>query len=207
MKTSGIGASVLLCALVVLVCGCEDKKKPLGHNHDFGDNDKNVISAIGDSMTAAGWPAILAEMSGKDVRNRGHGGDKSTEALRVVGGVLASDKPGFLLIQYGANDVIHRFNKQYTVENLRKVIQAAKDNKTIPVIATVTPMYTDYQVFSASAISLNKSMRIMAQEEGIKVADLEHAFGDRRELIDKYGLHATEAGNRETAATFYDVLK
>lgn len=199
---------ILVPVVVFALAGCDDDDDSgkLGSGYDFGDNDPNKISAMGNSITAGGWPGILAGMSGKSVVNRGVGGATSGAGAGRVNGTLASDKPGFLLIQYGANDAIHGSDPETVANNLRAIVQAAKANKTIPIVATVAPMYGDHGIFAGRARTISAAIRSMAGQEGAHVADIEAAFGTDQSLIGSDGLHPSDAGRQEIAAVFNDVL-
>ena len=107
-KTWRIFWVALVSVAVLALTGCEDDdSSPLGSGHDFGDNDPNRVSAIGDSITASGWLPQLSSMIGKEVINRGVGGATSGDGRRSVNTVLSGDKPGFLIIQYGAVAMRH----------------------------------------------------------------------------------------------------
>lgn len=197
---------VLPLVLVVCLAGCnDDDDGKLGDGHDFGDNDPNLHTAVGDSITASGWPGILEGMLGKPVINRGSGGSTTAEGIGQAASALSRDNPGYLLIQYGANDVIHNYNIDTSVNNLRAIVRQAKANQTIPVVATLTPMGGDHEVFDGQAGKLSNAIRDMADQEGAAVADVASSFGGDTTLL-RDGLHPNDAGKQEIAATFYDTL-
>jgi lysophospholipase L1-like esterase len=206
MKHSG-RLGVLGCGLAaLLLAGCEDGGGGSGNGGDFGNNDPNVYVAMGDSITAGGYPAVLAGMLGKPVINRGVGGAGSADGAARVQGILNSYKPGYLLILYGANDATHGHDPEATIGYLRSIIQTAKANKTVPVIGTLTPMSAEHAAYDAAASSLSAMIRAMAGEEKAAVADLESAFGGRSEYLEADGLHPNAAGTALIAQTFYDAL-
>ena len=196
-------------AALVAAAGCEkgSGSSSLGSGHDFGDKDPNVLTAIGDSITAGNWPGLLAAQLGKTVIDRGHPGDETKDGVSVAAAALASDKPGFLLIQYGANDAILSRSVSFSIANLRAIIQAAVAANTIPVVATVTPMYDGHAAFAGNAAALSQAIRTLASEEGAAVADVESAFGSDRSLIGPDGLHPTPAGDQVIASVFAGVLR
>jgi len=203
-------AVVCLCGVFV---GCEkdDDKGSLGDGHDFGDNNRDVYTAMGDSITrghgaSVPYPAVLSSMLGKTVINRGVNGARSSAGLSSVGSILARDNPGFLLILYGANDVIHSEDPAVIIEHLRGIIRAAKNNKTIPVIATLTPQITGHAAFGGGVISLNARIRTLAAEENVTLVDLESAFTAHNEYMQSDGLHPNNTGLSVMAAEFFDVL-
>jgi lysophospholipase L1-like esterase len=198
---------MLLCLVIAGVTGCESDGGGLGDGHDFGANDPSLYVAMGDSITAAGWPSVLAGKLGQPVVNRGVPGARSDQGAASVNGTLVRYKPGFLLILYGANDVINGGNYDSTIAYLRSMIRAAKANQTIPVIGTLTPMSASHEIWAESTRELSRRIRVMASEERCAVADLERAFGNNPEYILPDGLHPTAAGTERIASVFYGVIR
>jgi lysophospholipase L1-like esterase len=204
---------MLVVCLIFILAGCENNNST--PPHDFGSNDPNLYVACGDSITEGdevgvtpgGYPVILASMLGKTVINQGYGGDTTISGIDVVGTSLADYKPGYVLILFGANDVIHSFDTNTTIQNLQIMIEAAKNNNTIPVVGTVMPMSLGHAIFEGGVEQLNPEIIKLADREGIAVADLWTAFGNNPDLIIYDGLHPTDAGNQVIATTFYNALK
>lgn len=204
-----LAAWLALPCLTTLLGGCEGGGGGGGAAHDFGDNDPNVIACLGDSITegylvatADSYPSQLAAITGKTVYNRGVGGTRSSYGVSIVGTVLDRYNPGYLLILYGVNDLIHGASQPATITNLRTMIQAAKANSTVPIVATLTPTYGSHAWVADDVIALNGQIRTMAAEEGVDVADLEAAFGSDESLILADGLHPNASGARVIAQTF-----
>ena len=202
----GVCAIVIFMAIAGLT-GCESDSGGLGDGHDFGVNDPSLYVAMGDSITAAGWPSVLAGKLGQPVVNRGVPGARSDQGAASVNGTLARYQPGFLLILYGANDVINGGSYDAAIAYLRSMIRAAKANQTIPVIGTLTPMSASHQIWAEGAKELSRRIRSMASEEHCAVADLERAFGNNPEYILPDGLHPTSAGTERIASVFYGVIR
>jgi len=184
--------------------GCDDDDGHDDSGFDFGTNDPSLVICIGDSITENGYPAYLGGMIGKVAVDRGVGGVPSAAAIGAAQAALAAH-PGYLLVLYGANDIIQGRSLQAIPENLRAVINMARANKTIPCIATLTPMI-GIQIGRAAQVQLvNESIRQLAQAEEVRMADLYAEFGDTPEqymLTD--GLHLNEAGDQAVAACFAD---
>ena len=201
-----------LCA-ILLFGGCE--KGSSAPPHDFGNNDTNLYVACGDSVTQGGYggsdpggyPAVLASMLGKRVINQSQGGYSSDGGIDIVNSALSDYKPGYVLILFGANDVIHAYDSNDTINNLRTMIEAAKNNKSIPVMGTLLPMSGKHAAFEGGVEALNPLIIRLGKEEGIAVADLYAAFGDDPSLIVDDGLHPSDAGNQVIARTFLDALQ
>lgn len=193
----------LVASLVGLV-GCEDDSD----SHDFGDNDPQLVVALGDSLTygvgqssSESYPAQLAAMTGRPVVNSGVSGETSAGGLSRVNGVLQSRKPGYLLILYGANDIIQGVGPNTTVERLRGIIQAAKANKTIAIIGTVTPAFSWHDYMMPSIENINPLITSMANQEGARVANTYGALNDET-LYQSDGLHHTPEGAKRLANAF-----
>lgn len=113
-------------------------------SRDIGDNNPDLLIAIGDSITAGsetpgpGYPERLAGLIGKTVRNNGRPGAFSSSAGGHAASALSS-KPAYLLIMYGTNDALHEVSPSAVAGNIRVAVRAAKANKTIPVVASFPP--------------------------------------------------------------------
>jgi lysophospholipase L1-like esterase len=204
-----LAAWLVFPILSVMLGGCEGGGGSSAPAHDFGSNDPNVVACLGDSITegyllasADSYPSQLAAMTGKTVHNRGVGGTRSSYGVSIVGSVLARYKPGYMPILYGINDLIHGVSKNEIIGNLRTMIQAAKANSTVPIIATLTPCYASHAWIEGDDMALNGLIRTLADEEGVDCADLEAEFGSDESLILPDGLHPNAAGAAVIAQTF-----
>ena len=190
--------------VLCLACGCEDDDPAF----DYGDNDPNVWVALGDSITEglseAGtpYPTRLASLTGKTVLNMGYGGHHSDEGAARVGGILAKYKPGRLMVLYGANDLLHDYSKNDTVEALRYIVQQAKANKTDVIIGTLLPMPGHQGLYDGGTDALSAQIRTMAAEEGVRVADFDAMCGTGDGLMLGDGVHPNSAGNDLLASGF-----
>lgn len=184
-----------------------------GGGGDTGDNDKNTVVCLGDSITegrcagaGAPYPNRLADLSGKNVINAGSCGEKSSGAASRAGGLLAKYKPGYMCILTGANDAIFGFSVGEVEGNIRTIIQACKANKTIPLVGTVLPMYDTHAYGEPEAAAYSEMIRKVAKEEGAKLVDLRKEFGSDRGLLQADGLHPSDAGTQLIALSFNDRL-
>ncbi|MFH1477130.1 MAG: GDSL-type esterase/lipase family protein [Verrucomicrobiota bacterium] len=204
----------LLCA-ALLFAGCEGGDKHLSDGHDFGPNNPNLYVALGDSITAGDslvspsnyYPAILTGMLNKPVINEGVGGDSSGEALDRLYPILDDYKPGFVLILVGVNDLIMGYGESEAARNIRVMVHACQDNKTIPVIATLTPVFESYARLDSGVRRLNVMIQQIASDLNVALVDLNAAFNNDPTYILPGGIHPNETGNALMALTFYDVVK
>lgn len=207
---------IIVISAALGLAGCEGNSE--GHiwdGFDFGSNDPYVYVAMGDSITAGyglnsagdAYPYKLSSMLGKTVVNDGVSGSLSSYGADNVYSVLGSYQPGYVLILYGVNDLLHGYSIDSVLDNLRTMIAAAKANQTIPVVATLTPVFDSHEFIEGDVVELNTVIRQLGIEENVYVADLEYAFNWDPAYIDSDGLHPNSDGHDLIALTFYDILK
>ena len=215
LKFVQFALSGLLCA-VLLLAGCEGSgDSHLSDGHDFGPNNPNLYVALGDSITVGSglaspndsYPAKLAGMLNKTVINAGYPGAASSALLDVCYNILDDNKPGYMLILCGVNDLIMGYGEDGAAINIRIMVQACKDNKTIPVVATLTPVFGEHEAFSSGVDRLNVMIHQLCSDLDVALVDLNSAFDDNPIYMQADGLHPNESGNSLMAITFYDVVK
>ncbi len=221
------GLTLCVATLIILMPGCDDDDESetavvaIADTHDFGANNPDLIVAMGDSITTAHdappYPPMLASLLDLVVINEGISGEHAYEGVRRVAGVLALHSPGYLLVLYGANDLLHFAGADDIAEDLRVIVNAAQATGTIPILATMTPMARSHGVFDPHIRDVNVFIRAMAEEEGVLVVDLEEVFGnldndetpyvmEADDLLQWDGLHPNEMGNWEIALAFADMI-
>lgn len=217
--------AAVLVGLTVLSAGCDDGGSGSSESvvkYDFGANNPDLVVAMGDSIAAGidttPYPTMLAGLIDKTVVNEGRSGEHAYEGRARVDDVLARYKPGFLLVLYGANDILHFRGADNIVADLRYIVRAATAAQTFPILATLTPMARSHGVFDGTAQSVSHFIRAMAAEENVLVVDLEEVFDGFDNDADPYvieaddllqwdGLHPNEAGNWEIALAFEPVIE
>ena len=206
----------LLGVLVVFGAGClggSSSGKKLGDDHDFGDNDPDVVVAMGDSITAGGfsggapWPARLAGMIGKNVVNQGIPGVQSTVGAARVNGVLGGRKPGFVIICYGSNDAIRGTPAGITEANLRAMVAATKANQSIPLLSTIPPMIGSRTIYNSRIDTVNAVIRTIASGEEVTLVDVHRAVRQSPATYLVDGLHLSDRGEELVALEFLDAFK
>lgn len=205
-----LGALFSLMISLATGSGCEsDSKKKLGDGHDFGDNNPDLVLAMGDSITAGGysggspWPARFGGMVGKSVINDGIPGASSPVGAGRINSLLATYKPGFVIIWYGANDAINGYNIETTDGALRYIVDAAKANNSIPVIANVMPMAGGRVIYNGNVERINERI---ANISGVKKVNVYKMVSGNTDLYLADGLHLSDAGEQEVAALFMDAF-
>jgi len=214
-KSACLAVAALICLSFLLISGCEDSKSHLGDGHDFGSNSPTLYVAFGDSITYGSgvsaedsYPTKLAGMMMRTVINEGYPGAESYVGADMVQDVLDQYKPGFLLILFGINDLIMGHDEEETIGYLQYICQAAINNKTIPVIATLTPVSGEHHIWASGVDRLNVLIRQMAADMNVAIVDLDTAFNwDTTTYLQDDGLHPNVLGYNLMAVTFYDVVK
>lgn len=205
---------------LLMLAGCESgNKSHLGDGHDFGRNNPNLYVALGDSITAGSGLANpndrysdkLAGLLDKNVMNaavvnEGFPGAASSAILDALYNILDDTKPGYVMILAGVNDLIMGYGEDGAAINIRIMIQACIDNKTIPVIATLTPTFGGYADLSSGIGRLNVMIRQICADLNVALVDLNIAFNENPIYIQSDGLHPNESGHSLMALTFYDVV-
>jgi lysophospholipase L1-like esterase len=143
----------------------------------IGDNDPNVIVCLGDSITLSGYPGILAGMTGKTCVNEGKPGEESGGGASRVAGVLEANKPAYLCIMYGSNDVHSHLSFDSVISHLATIIASARAHNTIPILATIPPMSGPrFGGLAGDVRDLNNMIRSLASSSGTALADVEREF-------------------------------
>jgi lysophospholipase L1-like esterase len=196
----------------------------LGVTLPIGSNRRNVSMAVGDSITAGdgasdgrGYVELLgtrlARHFGRALTvNRGISATNTVEGLRLIRDQLRTERPAYTLIQYGTNDWLHCGGQVpcYTIENLRRMLQAVKGARSLPCLATIIPANPDLNPGGRNAWvgRMDEAIRALAAEEGALLVDLEAAFRREPDLASLFHdhVHPNDRGHRLMADTFFRAL-
>jgi acyl-CoA thioesterase-1 len=191
--------ALLLCC-VLLACSSETAQ--LGHL----PNDA-VILAMGDSITfgsGAGdgesYPAVLERLTGRQVINAGIPGELSSGGAARLPALLDEHQPQLLILCHGGNDILRRKPKQALVNNLRSMIESARQ-RGIDVLLVGVPEFSLLLLDSADFYAE------LAEEYNI-VAELEilpEIESDERLKADR--VHPNGSGYRKLAESLYSTLR
>ena len=192
-------------------------------NSDPGNNDLNVVAAFGDSITMGNmcsctpYPARLAGLIGKTAVNAGIHGTMASESVERTQAVIGQNRPAFMLILYGVNDVIHGKGSIGAVRSLREMVEICRQNHVVPALATYPIPFGSHGVFAEGTRALNLGIRALAEELQVPCVDLEVEFRETadpldslsvtdRSLMQDDGLHPNDAGTQVIALAFADLF-
>lgn len=130
---------LMIATLPLFACSSSERLPPL-------PND-GVILAFGDSITYGtganpdeSYPAILERITQRRVVNAGVPGEVTAEGLNRLPEVLEREKPAFLILCHGGNDLLQRRDRGETAGNLRSMINLAREQGiTVVLIGVPAP--------------------------------------------------------------------
>ncbi|HRT04192.1 MAG TPA: GDSL-type esterase/lipase family protein, partial [Kiritimatiellia bacterium] len=168
------------------------------------------VLCMGDSITqgraefvSVSYPIRLYRNTGAPTINAGVGGVTASYSLRVIDSLLAQHHPSYVLLMYGTNDINDPGKNLQSVAYV--VLQAAlraQASGAIPVIGTIPPMVGPRAGDMSKVRSYNSYLRSYAAAYGIRLADIQAAFGSGAGLFVSDGFHPNDAGMEIIARTF-----
>ena len=162
------------------------------------------------------------------VLNRGRSGEFVDEGRQRLPNVIATDRPGALLLLEGYNDLLGSCRPKdatsaqcattttEVVAGMRKMIQTAKTPTygiSYVFVSTLTPpgpyiSGTDRRIAGTAIIQTNTKLASMARAEGAILVDPYPVFvGHESEYVADDGLHLRRAGYQALADTFFAAIK
>ncbi|MFO7666002.1 MAG: GDSL-type esterase/lipase family protein [Desulfobacterales bacterium] len=176
------------------------------------DSRKDICVALGDSITfgdgatsyAKSYVPLLSARWVKTIINEGVGGAYSSYGASMIDKFLLLYNPRYITIYFGTNDA-GLADPEDTIANLQYIIERARENGTIPVIATLGPCFDEWAWRKPFMIDLSRRIRQLAESEGIACADIEVALGWNQNYMAS-SLHPNDAGHQIIADTFYKAL-
>ena len=168
------------------------------------------VLCMGDSITqgraefvSVSYPIRLNRNTGAATINAGVGGVTASYSLRVIDSLLAQHHPSYVLLLYGTNDINDPGKSMRDVAYV--VLQAALRARAagaIPVIGTIPPMVGRRAGEMSKVRTYNSYLRSYAAAYGIRLADVQAAFGSGAGLFVSDGFHPNDAGMEIIARTF-----
>jgi len=167
----------------------------------------NTILALGDSLTygfganpSESYPALLSEMTGLRVINAGINGETSKEGLVRLPKLLEDPSIKLMILFFGGNDIMQRRSREELKQNLKTMIQLAKQ-KHIDVLLISVP---NIGLFGLSPLSLYKEV---AEEENIPLLSGMLADILSQPSLKNDQIHPNGSGYKKMAERIYETLK
>ena len=187
--------------LLILLSACGDKPTQL-----TALKSNSVILAYGDSLTfgyganskTESYPAILSQLSGIEVVNKGISGETSQQGLERLPSVLAEVNPSLVILCHGGNDLIRKLSQQQLKSNLDQMIQLIQ-NTGAEVMLIGVPNFS----LMLSIPDLYSQLSEL-QSVPIQLDILQKIERDRRLKSDQ--VHPNAAGYKLMAETIYQEL-
>lgn len=206
------GAMAAGLAVAVAACDGGGGGGSGGGGRDVGDNDRNVVVALGDSITSGNppgglvtYPSLVASATGKRVVNGGVGGNAAADAAGRASGLMSRHNPGYLIILLGSNDAIQGRNIGDTAAALRGIVISAKARKTIPILSTVPHMYGARSIYNGRVDEINAEIRALASQEKVRVVNIAGAVSTEQYFTSD-GLHPDQTGQQRIAVAYANAL-
>jgi lysophospholipase L1-like esterase len=187
-----------------------------------------IVFCAGDSLTAAAYPHFLQRMFNREgircrVLNFGRNGFSSGEYRRFLeesGERLKKERPDYILLQLGTNDVRvdgdHAPTEAFTanMEAILEMFRAFRDRAgnpsrvllgTILPIPENTPLPFSPESARRVAAEINPAIRALAAARGLPLVDNHALFTDRPGLLP--GVHPSREGYLRIAENWFGALK
>lgn len=179
----------------------------------IADSRKDISIALGDSITVGGYLTsytssyvpLLSTKWGKTIFNEAVNGAHTSYGASTIDNVLSQHNPRYITIYFGSND-LGFVDPKDTIRDLQYMIERAKENGTIPVVATMGPFLNNWAWRQPYATELSLRIRQLAASQGIACADIEAALGGNSNYMIPDGMHPNSEGHRIIADTFYNAL-
>ena len=164
----------------------------------------DTILALGDSLTyghGAGhnesYPALISSLSGYKVINAGMNGETSEEGLRRLPKLLEDRSVKLMILCFGGNDILRKKPMDSLKQNLKTMIQMAKEKK-IGVLLVAVP---NISLFGLSPLALYEEV---ADEENIPLVSgvLAEILGNPALKSDQ--IHPNALGYKQMAEKIYE---
>jgi lysophospholipase L1-like esterase len=171
----------------------------------------DVVVAFGDSITQGNgetpYSTFLQTKVGDqaNVINEGKGGEFTLDGEVRIKSVLSNDKPNYILIMEGANDLIDGLSSSFVIYNLGWMIDSSQDAGAIPILSTVTPN-TKTSLTVSIENDLNPAIASLAAGKGVTLVDSHAAVAGNWSSLTTDGLHPNAAGAEVLASAFYAAL-
>ncbi|MDH5190546.1 MAG: arylesterase [Gammaproteobacteria bacterium] len=166
----------------------------------------SVILAFGDSLTYGtgvseddAYPAVLEQLTGFSVINAGIPGEETPQGLKRLPQLLEEYKPALLVLCHGGNDILRKRDLKKTVENIKSMINIAKQ-QGISVVLLGVPEFG--LLLSTAEFYPQIAQELNIPFDGETIPDIESDNALKSDAI-----HPNKAGYRIMAEAVMTLLK
>ncbi|MBA2849850.1 SGNH/GDSL hydrolase family protein [Thermosulfuriphilus ammonigenes] len=172
------------------------------HRRGEGRVKKGLVVLFGDSLTGPTlYPRLVAGALGiYQVKAYGFAGQTTTFGRRKVAEILAKERPEFLFVMFGTNNVRGRLQTvdvyERWIDDLEAIVKQAEAQGVVVALATIPPRGFKDPLSLPEAL-FNEILVQRARRLKVPIAYIFEAVqqaGDRREFIWKDGVHWTPQG-------------
>jgi lysophospholipase L1-like esterase len=183
-----------------------------------------TVVCLGDSITRAGYPEILATLLPARVVNAGIGGDTTRRALARLDADVLAHRPAAVVLFFGANDSrldapAHQVPLPEYEANLERIVRRCVDAGAQVVLASMPPIDPEpyhrrhprapYEARGGLRKIIgdyrDAALRV-ARATGVGALDLNHALAPHPEWMKPDGVHPSPRGCELIARLVADAL-
>jgi lysophospholipase L1-like esterase len=182
-------------------------KKYVNQNKEVKEKQKGEVRVVflGDSIFE-GWSVARPDFfKGKPFFNRGISGQVTAQMLLRFQEDVVNLLPNVLVLKAGINDIAENagaYDQQKTLNNIKSILQLAKENKIKVVLCSVLPanrfVWRPALTPADKVIELNSALQAYAKQENVLYLDLYAAVvDDKKGMKSAYandGVHPTVEG-------------
>ena len=185
------------------------------HAKGLGKVNKGLVVLFGDSLTGPTlYPRLVAGALGiYRVKAYGYAGRTTGFGRQKVREILAKERPEFLLVMFGTNNVRGRLRTvdvyERWVDDLEAIVKQAEAQGVVVVLATIPPRGFKDPLSIPEAL-FNEVLVERARKLKVPVAYVFEAVqqaGDRHEFIWKDGVHWTAKGMEVAAWAWAQTMR
>lgn len=188
---------IMTCLFSIQACSDSNTLVPIPSD--------GVILAFGDSLTVgvgaseeSSYPAILAELSGREVISAGISGEETSQGAKRLVSVLDEVQPSLVVLLQGGNDILRNRNSKQIKSNLASMIEAIQSRK----IDTILVGVPEKKLFSDVAPFYEE----LASEYNLVFADDVLSDLLRNNEFKSDAVHLNQRGYRLLAESIHELL-
>lgn len=188
------------------------------------------LVCMGDSLTFGfkmtrknSWPQIVEKDLEIEVKNKGICGDTTAGMLSRFGQDVVEEKPAYVLIMGGSNDLAFQIPDAIIYSNLASMVYQAHHHRIQPIIGVPMPlipsMAREVLNMAGDLKEMNKKIALLrnwilyfSHREQMEAVDFFDEFYDPvnekgKENLYIDGIHPTAEGNRQMAQKVIEIMK